>query len=389
MRRQGEEAANESSSSSDDEEGLLNRNPFEPKNDPRKQTSDSTQQTYVPPEHKRLYFCYLLRSRNPRHPFSTYIGFTVNPSRRLRQHNGELTAGARRTHRCRPWEFACIVHGFPNKHAALKFEWHWQHPKESRRLQAVVARENTTEQVPAKIPKRSTQSQNAKGQTALFKGSGTKAKLRILRALLTLPPFSAMALGVRILNGDIESILLRDNSPCLNQISPHPLLPVPYSVGPLVDWPLLEQIRRRGKKRPQTTISAPVGIVSNVNNDENSCYDIWEADDEDEIDDEDEDDERALSSAFDGIPRSNLPIEQGVDCEVCGDELSGKVWACPICCTVSHLSCLAGTSLAHICAPRTQLVPQKGWCETCGLATSWGNIVLGVTSMPTEAQELR
>ena len=58
-----------------------------------------------------------------------------------------------------------------------------------------------------------------------------------------------------------------------------------------------------------------------------------------------------------------------------------KVWACPVCCTVSHLACIAGASLAHAEAPRTQLIPRYGWCETCGLATAWGNIVLGVTAM--------
>ena len=75
--------------------------------------------------------------------------------------------------------------------------------------------------------------------------------------------------------------------------------------------------------------------------------------------------------------------EYGTDCVICGDELDGKVWACPICCTVSHLCCLAGTSLAHAGAPRTQLMPRDGWCETCGLQTPWGNIVLGLmTAVP-------
>ena len=49
-----------------------------------------------------------------------------------------------------------------------------------------------------------------------------------------------------------------------------------------------------------------------------------------------------------------------------------KVWACPVCCTVSHLACIAGASLAHAEAPRTQLIPRHGWCETCGLATRLG-----------------
>lgn len=38
---------------------------------------------------------YLLNSLNPAKKGRTYVGFTVNPERRLRQHNGEITAGAK------------------------------------------------------------------------------------------------------------------------------------------------------------------------------------------------------------------------------------------------------------------------------------------------------
>jgi structure-specific endonuclease subunit SLX1 len=66
---------------------------------------------------------YVLRSLNPAHTRSTYVGYTNHPARRLRQHNGELTSGARRTKGKRPWEMAAVVAGFPTKTSALQFEW--------------------------------------------------------------------------------------------------------------------------------------------------------------------------------------------------------------------------------------------------------------------------
>jgi structure-specific endonuclease subunit SLX1 len=65
-------------------------------------------------------YCYLLFSGR-----QTYIGATVDPDRRLRQHNGEITGGARRTHGL-SWQRACYVSGFPTWNAALQFEWAWK-----------------------------------------------------------------------------------------------------------------------------------------------------------------------------------------------------------------------------------------------------------------------
>ncbi|EPQ51778.1 hypothetical protein GLOTRDRAFT_80778, partial [Gloeophyllum trabeum ATCC 11539] len=81
-----------------------------------------------------FYACYLLKSiRTPRSN-ATYIGSTPNPPRRIRQHNGEISQGAWKTQRSRPWVMQMIVHGFPSKLAALQFEWAWQHPHLSRHL---------------------------------------------------------------------------------------------------------------------------------------------------------------------------------------------------------------------------------------------------------------
>ncbi|CAC9494366.1 conserved hypothetical protein [Leishmania infantum JPCM5] len=87
----------------------------------------------------RFHCVYLLTSLDPQCEGDFYIGYTVNPLRRLRQHNGELVNGARRTsRRGRPWTIVCCVSGFPDDRAALKFEWCWQHPTASARLRHAI-----------------------------------------------------------------------------------------------------------------------------------------------------------------------------------------------------------------------------------------------------------
>jgi structure-specific endonuclease subunit SLX1 len=68
----------------------------------------------------------MLRCFNPKWATSFYIGFTNNTARRIRQHNGELGAGAKKTRKKRPWDMILFVYGFPTKHCALQFEWAWK-----------------------------------------------------------------------------------------------------------------------------------------------------------------------------------------------------------------------------------------------------------------------
>lgn len=111
-----------------------------------------------------FFACYLLASLNPRFKGHTYIGFvqshwslhgvivvkfwsfyelkwwvfkilvfdwwvflfawnyrfTVNPRRRIRQHNGDIRMGAWRTKWKRPWEMVLCIYGFPTNVEALK-----------------------------------------------------------------------------------------------------------------------------------------------------------------------------------------------------------------------------------------------------------------------------
>lgn len=70
-------------------------------------------------------YCYLLYTDEGQ----TYVGATVNPDRRLRQHNKEIVGGARatgiRVNQGLIWKRACYI-PLPEWRTALQFEWRWK-----------------------------------------------------------------------------------------------------------------------------------------------------------------------------------------------------------------------------------------------------------------------
>ncbi|KAK3746274.1 hypothetical protein QZH41_016533 [Actinostola sp. cb2023] len=146
---------------------------------------------------------YLLNCTNPKYRGHTYIGYTVNPARRIKQHNGGVDkGGAHKTSRKKPWEMMLIVHGFPNDVIALQFEWAWQNPQRTRRLK------------------------NMSGpRSKRTKENNVSYCFRILSELLQIGPWNRLPLTIRWLIQDYEIKF----DPCRQ-----PPIHMPIAYGPLI-----------------------------------------------------------------------------------------------------------------------------------------------------------
>lgn len=70
-----------------------------------------------------MHYCYILYNTKN---LKTYVGYTVDPLRRLKQHNGFLLGGARYTKQCKgAWSFLAVI-TCPTftSNLALSLEWY-------------------------------------------------------------------------------------------------------------------------------------------------------------------------------------------------------------------------------------------------------------------------
>ena len=85
-------------------------------------------------------YCYLLYTDEGH----TYVGATIDPDRRLRQHNKEISGGARatgiRVGQGLIWKRACYIKNIPEWRSALQIEWRWKQLSRSLRIRNPLER---------------------------------------------------------------------------------------------------------------------------------------------------------------------------------------------------------------------------------------------------------
>ncbi|BFZ03132.1 hypothetical protein BsWGS_06171 [Bradybaena similaris] len=270
-----------------------------------------------------FYGVYLLYCLNPKFKGRIYIGYTVDPNRRIKQHNtGRHAGGAYKTSGRGPWEMVLIIHGFPNDVSGLRFEWAWQNPDKSRRLR----------DIPAKTRKES-----------VF-----QYRWRVVCNMLRTAPWSGLSLTVRWLKQDFRQDFPSGLEPPLH---------MPVVFGPVVRKKLLKAGINQKKTSSGSASSSQSGAVTSsqsvaVTSPHKKC-----------------------SANLQALTDEQLLYEEMSDCAVCYKMIQAedKTLQClkPDCAMMAHIICLAQSFLGS----PSKLLPVQGKCPRCSVNLLWGELV--------------
>ncbi|QSS53215.1 GIY-YIG catalytic domain-containing protein [Histoplasma capsulatum var. duboisii H88] len=281
-----------------------------------------------------FYCCYLLRS-TVRHA-SLYIGSTPEPSRRLAQHNGDRTGGARKTssEKLRPWEMVAIVSGFMNRAGALQFEWAWQHTKESRHAEVERCE---SEQLGTRGSSRTGKEVKRAGKPR----TSLPNILENLHILLRSPYFSEWPLEVRFFSADVWQVW---SQPKGNLLDNSIKVVTAFSSKEAGDTDRREILG----KRIETLDTGYDALIEFVE-----------------------------KSQF------LLESEEAIDCGVCKQRLNPRndmiaICSHSLCRCASHLLCLSAHFL-EAAGFNGKLIPKEGTCPACLGKLEWPTIMKEIT----------
>lgn len=262
-------------------------------------------------EIENFYGVYLLYNVNPKYKGRTYIGYTVDPNRRIKQHNlGRHKGGAYRTDGKGPWEMALIIHGFPNEISGLRFEWAWQHPDKSRRLKHLVKKRQ--------------------------KEKAFDYRFRILCSMLRTGPWNRLALTVRWLKQEYQ----RDFPPDLP-----PPLHMAIAYGLVKSKNLVKS--KTVKKDNQDERVQDKGDKPETVDEDDLCY------------------SQSTKHARCAVccKRIQATTDTTVTCYY------------PKCSVQSHITCLADSFLTRKGEITTHILPVDGPCPRCKQVLIWGDVI--------------
>ena len=270
-----------------------------------------------------LHGCYLLHCNNPKKGYRgrVYIGYTVDPVKRIGQHNGGASkGGARKTSGKAPWDMTLFVHGFPSNIAALRFEYAWQQPRMSRRLRHLPAKTRKETQYDYRI--------------------------RLLSEMLNTPPWSRLPLTVNWLCLKYRQTL---NPP------PPPHVQVREGfVGAFTNQKDAKMLENEAESNP------PLEAIAELDDSSDSSF-------------------LTLADKIQGkkpkMPKMAKPQDKrrslmtGV-CDECEKEKSEELVFCPksSCPAKFHLTCVGNQS-------QDQLIPIEFKCKVCFSRLSWVSFI--------------